>query len=39
METTDPFVQNTFGKEGVFTWVGEIWCDRFGAQGKIRGLK
>ena len=39
METTDPFVQNTFGKEGVFTWVGEIWCDRFAAQGKIRGLK
>jgi len=39
IETTDPFVQNTFGKEGVFSWIGEIWCDRFAAQGKIRGLK
>jgi len=37
-ETTDPFVQNTFGTEGVFSWIGEIWCDRFAAQGKIRGL-
>jgi len=39
IETTDPFVQNTFGKEGVFSWIGEIWCDRFAAQGKVRGLK
>jgi len=38
IETSDPFIQNKFGTEGVFSWIGEIWCDRFAAQGKIRGL-
>ncbi len=39
VETSDPFIQDKFGTEGVFSWIGEIWCDRFKAQGKIRGLK